>query len=524
MPDARQVTLFALDCGATNWRLYRVEYRIKGDSAQILGEPQPSPLTSFVDRRLPAIITLNSAGTCIESYGDVAQQQLDDERLRERIREHFKPCIGSHLEANPLPHQKRFTHAQAMQYTQLLLQAVLDQIKQEKLRSAAFDDQVVFTIAYPVHWRHDHEGEVFSEFRKMVSDCFPAEFHGLRFVAEPEGAILCLNSRNLIAPNNENKATLIIDVGGSTTDVIAGNVDPHNGRLNFIGRYGAPFGGDLYDAELAKLIADELNIPPSAMVDDPTAIISLRVSAQRLKESLSRQLLHTNQVDHNPQRMVTLVMRDGHVYRRLISLDESRFHEITRELDRQFSTIIDNALAAVDIKESDTSQVVLVGGGAQLYSIIGHLRQRFGKDKVLLADTPDEIVAQGIGLEYGASSMKVEPTIQFPLKVEQKSPESEPLQFLSPWKVVAADNQPVQLPIGLTTVGRAKERGLLIDDPKVSRLHAELHASRDKLELVDLGSTNGTFVNSDRLNANQPYLLKPGDVLLFGSTRFICQQ
>jgi hypothetical protein len=523
MPDTGQITLFALDCGATNWRLYRVEYRTTGESAQIIGEPQPSPLTSFIDRRLPAVITLNCAGNGIESFGDVSQQQLDDEHLRERIREHFKPCIGSHLESNPLPHQKRFTHTQAMQYTQLLLQAVLDQIKQEKLRSAAFDDRVVFTFAYPVHWRHEHEGQVFNEFKSMVGGCFPKDYNGLRFVAEPEGAVLCLNSRNLIRQESGDKATLIIDVGGSTTDIIAGNVDPRSGRLNFLGRYGASFGGDLYDAELAKFIADELKIPPSALADDPTAMISLRVSAQRLKESLSRQLLHTNHVDHNPQRMVTLVMRDGSVYRRVITLDEARFHEITAGLENQFSAIIDDALRTVAVGETGISQVVLVGGGAQLYSIIGCLRQRFGKDKVLLADTPDEIVAQGIGLEWGASSRKIEPTIQFPIEVEEKHAGSESEQAISTWKLIAADNQPVHLPNGTTTVGRAKERGLLIDDPKVSRLHAELRASRDTLELVDMGSTNGTFVNSERLIPNQPRLLKPGDELLFGSTRFICQ-
>jgi pSer/pThr/pTyr-binding forkhead associated (FHA) protein len=110
------------------------------------------------------------------------------------------------------------------------------------------------------------------------------------------------------------------------------------------------------------------------------------------------------------------------------------------------------------------------------------------------------------------------------LNVEEKPAESEPSQVLSPWKLITSDDTHVQLSIGTTTVGRAKERGLLIDDPKVSRLHAELHAIKDKLELVDLGSTNGTFVNSERLTPNQPRLLKSGDELLFGSTRFICQE
>jgi hypothetical protein len=90
MPGSIQQTLFAFDCGATNWRLYRMEYRVDSTSAQILGEPQPASMTSFVDRRLPAVICLNPEGTALESFGDVAQQQLEDEQNRERVRDYFK--------------------------------------------------------------------------------------------------------------------------------------------------------------------------------------------------------------------------------------------------------------------------------------------------------------------------------------------------------------------------------------------------------------------------------------------------
>jgi molecular chaperone DnaK (HSP70) len=524
MADAEQLTLFAFDCGATNWRLYRVEYRLQGGSAEVLGNPQPAPLTSFVDRRLPAMITLNPAGSGIENFGEVAQQQLDDEKIRERIREHFKPCIGSHLETNPLPHQKRYTHTQALQFTQFLLQAVLEQLKQEKWRSAEFDDRVTFAFAFPVHWRYEHGGEVFRDFQALVTSCFKEDYRGIRFVAEPEGAILCLTNRGLISPTPGSQATLVIDIGGSTTDIVAGNVEPHTRRLNFLGRYGAAFGGDLYDAEIAKYIADELKIPPSALLDDPTAMIALRVSAQRLKESLSRQLITSNGVSHNPQRMITLVLRDGSVYRRLITLDEDCFHRITGAMDDRFSTIMDTALETISLQPSEINQVVLVGGGAQLYTLLHLLRQRFGKDKVLLADTPEEIVAQGIGLEFEASSKKLEPSIQFSVAGLEQAGVSDITSDMNLWKIISAEKIPILLPMGRTTVGRNKDCGLLIDDVKVSRLHAEFLASQKNLELVDLGSTNGTYVNSERLTPNQPRPLAAGDELRFGNSKFICQR
>ena len=151
----------------------------------------------------------------------------------------------------------------------------------------------------------------------------------IRFVAEPEGAILSLQRRGLLPTTGDRLTTLIIDIGGSTTDIVAGQVEPGSGRLRYLGRYGEPFGGGLYDAELAKMLVDELNIPASALVDDPSALVTLRVFAQRLKESLSRQVMHTSANEHVVQRTITLVMRNGNVFRRAITLDENRFRNIT---------------------------------------------------------------------------------------------------------------------------------------------------------------------------------------------------
>jgi hypothetical protein len=47
----------------------------------------------------------------------------------------------------------------------------------------------------------------------------------------------------------------------------------------------------------------------------------------------------------------------------------------------------------------------------------------------------------------------------------------------------------------VTVIGRAAESDVRIDDPGVSRRHAELRYADGKVELVDLGSTNGVSVN-----------------------------
>jgi pilus assembly protein CpaF len=64
------------------------------------------------------------------------------------------------------------------------------------------------------------------------------------------------------------------------------------------------------------------------------------------------------------------------------------------------------------------------------------------------------------------------------------------------------------------TIGRDSSNGVAINDPEVSRRHSRLMFQGGKYVLEDLGSTNGTFVNGQRLAG--PVVLKPGDVVSLG--------
>ncbi|MEJ5202090.1 MAG: FhaA domain-containing protein [Anaerolineales bacterium] len=59
-------------------------------------------------------------------------------------------------------------------------------------------------------------------------------------------------------------------------------------------------------------------------------------------------------------------------------------------------------------------------------------------------------------------------------------------------------------------IGRRPDNHIIIDDPRVSRNHAQLRASRGRYVIFDLGSTGGTFVNGTRITQ---HVLKPGDVI-----------
>jgi len=67
------------------------------------------------------------------------------------------------------------------------------------------------------------------------------------------------------------------------------------------------------------------------------------------------------------------------------------------------------------------------------------------------------------------------------------------------------------------TIGRHPESAILIDEAYTSAHHAQLTREADGWWLIDLGTKNGTYVNSVRIN--EPTQLTPGDVLRFGRVR-----
>ncbi len=74
------------------------------------------------------------------------------------------------------------------------------------------------------------------------------------------------------------------------------------------------------------------------------------------------------------------------------------------------------------------------------------------------------------------------------------------------------------------SVGRARNCDVVMRDASVSKLHAHFRVrEQGKLDLVDLGSQNGTRVNGRPLAPNAPEGVLPGDIILFGaiSTRLV---
>jgi pSer/pThr/pTyr-binding forkhead associated (FHA) protein len=91
-------------------------------------------------------------------------------------------------------------------------------------------------------------------------------------------------------------------------------------------------------------------------------------------------------------------------------------------------------------------------------------------------------------------------------------------------QLVEPDDEPVTFRIrsgSIKTVGRAPRADFVVDAPLVSRVHCQLTALDDTLQVEDLKSTNGTFVNDKRVERAS---LANGDRLRVGRVELRVEQ
>ena len=84
-----------------------------------------------------------------------------------------------------------------------------------------------------------------------------------------------------------------------------------------------------------------------------------------------------------------------------------------------------------------------------------------------------------------------------------------------PGTIVMPSGDRIRLENDKNLIGRLADCAVVITDDNTSRHHAQIHRAGSGFVITDLGSTNGTFVNGQRLVAD--HRLADGDIITLGS-------
>ena len=107
------------------------------------------------------------------------------------------------------------------------------------------------------------------------------------------------------------------------------------------------------------------------------------------------------------------------------------------------------------------------------------------------------------------------PQYQQPYPPQGLGPQGPPPQGGRNVRLVSGDGRTYPLQIGQTVIGRGDQANMRLPDVGISRRHARLDFDGNQVVLTDLGSTNGTMVNGQRVSA---VTLNPGDMIQLGTT------
>ena len=137
-----------------------------------------------------------------------------------------------------------------------------------------------------------------------------------------------------------------------------------------------------------------------------------------------------------------------------------------------------------------------------------------------------------------ANQVPVEPvnkteTPDVPVTTDQKDEPETPMQSASP-KVepepktlpknaylVLQGTRVIPLNQPMIKIGRQLDNHIILEDPRVSRSHAQLKLINDHFVIFDLNSTGGTFINGQRTSQS---VLYPGDIISLAGVKFIYSQ
>lgn len=173
-------------------------------------------------------------------------------------------------------------------------------------------------------------------------------------------------------------------------------------------------------------------------------------------------------------------------------------------LEHELANYLTGLASRRGLKLLSPPQVRLVAGGAR--AKVG----RVAVESSLVDAPPNPSLPEGSGLQPGWEGTAEMPAVIVdvpPTPVEKRES-----------ALVDETGQPIPLSQNETNLGRGVDNDIVIESPDISRQHAKIVREGSEFVIVDLGSTNGSFVDGRRVTRQ---VLSEGNIISLGSARFI---
>ena len=209
----------------------------------------------------------------------------------------------------------------------------------------------------------------------------------VRIINEPTASCLAYGLEN-----NKSGKVLVFDLGGGTFDVSI--LDIGDGTFEVLSTSGdVQLGGDDWDRAVSDWIRAQIQIETGVNVTDKMAEQRFIDAAERAKIDLSSQLEATISLPFIAMGPTGPVSWEG-------KLTRAKFQDLTRHLLERCRIPMEKAMKDANLKYSDLSDVLMVGGSTRMPAVQDFVREITGR-QINLSVNPDEAVSMGAAIQGG---------------------------------------------------------------------------------------------------------------------------
>ena len=217
-----------------------------------------------------------------------------------------------------------------------------------------------------------------------------------RIVNEPTAAALAYG----LDKQGSDQRILVFDLGGGTFDVSI--LDLADGVFEVLSTSGDNhLGGDDWDQRVMDWMADKFQQENGVdLRQDPMALQRLKEAAENAKKELSA-------AQQSTINLPFITMNQSGPLHLNYTLTRAEFEKITRDLLERCKQPVTNALRDANLKLSDLTEVILVGGSTRMPAVQELVKTMTGKQPNMSVN-PDEVVADGAAVQGGVLTGDVE--------------------------------------------------------------------------------------------------------------------